>query len=85
MCGSQTLMALISIDMEHKLGEIVTLPDGRKAEVVEATRSKRYSTCYKCIWFASNPICPSVSQKWKCSKQGRTDGKNIIYKEIKED
>ena len=68
--------------MEHAIGEIVTLPDGRKAEVVESTKSKRYSTCHKCVWFTSYPICPAVTLGWKCSKLDRTDHKNIIYKEV---
>ena len=70
---------------EHPIGKVIDLPDGRKAEVVESTKSKRYSTCYKCVWFTSNPICPSVSLGWRCSKLDRTDNKNIIYKEIKEE
>lgn len=71
--------------MEHKIGDIITLPDGRKAEVVEATKSIRYGTCHKCMFHSSNPICPSVELGWDCSKLTRADRKNIIYNEIKEE
>lgn len=59
--------------MEHKIGEIITLPDGRTAEVVEG------SDCGRCA--LNEYIC----HLFVCTKKLRTDGKGIIYKEIKED
>ena len=59
--------------MEHKIGEIITFPDGRKAEVVEADRR---IGCTECVWIGT---CPT------CLPRERSDGKNIIYKEIKEE
>lgn len=62
--------------MEHKIGEIVTLPDGRKAKVVEDTTG---AGCTKC--FLDDKDC----HQFKCRASERTDHKNIIYKEIKEE
>lgn len=65
--------------MEHAIGEIVTLPDGRKAEVMEGGQ------CVSCCLFGD--LCNYM--KWdkslECSYRSRTDHKNIIYKEIKEE
>lgn len=62
--------------MEHKIGEIVTLPDGRKAEVVED------AICVACVeCFLFNRDC----WDFECRAPKRTDHKYIIYKEIKED
>lgn len=65
--------------MEHKIGEIITLPDGRKAEVVEVV-----SGCRGCIY---NPVgeCWLEPHYGECHYLTRTDHKDIIYKEIKED
>ena len=62
--------------MEHKLGEIVTLPDGRKAVVVESDGS-----CHECV-MTKRGLCWNI----KCIAAERVliDHKNIIYKEIKE-
>lgn len=57
--------------MEHRIGEVVTLPDGRKVEVVEGFG------CKKCVF--AKCICNDRF----CSPTYRTDGKNIIYKEVK--
>lgn len=64
--------------MEHKIGTHITMPDGRKAEVVESGEG-----CGGCIAnpFSYNPLC---SMK-KCHSRNRTDHKNVIYKEIEED
>lgn len=67
-------------DMEHKIGEIVTMPDGRKAEVVE-----RGYSCELCI-FNIKRLCyiRTVFEKCNCAALIRTNHKNVIYKEIKE-
>ena len=69
--------------MEHRIGTIVTLPDGRRAEVVEgktcegcAVRMKGIIACIK--WTERGII-------GTCYSARRTDHKNIIYKEIKND
>ena len=81
--------------MEHKIGEIVTLPDGRKAEVVD--NDLEGNGCDMCIFSEtikkgehSYSHCTATYQgkngfawDWECFHLNRTDGKNIIYKEIK--
>lgn len=68
--------------MEHKIETIVTLPSGRKAEVVEGF-------CQDCAVGKSGII---ACIKWRergligeCLEERRTDHKDVIYKEIKED
>lgn len=63
--------------MEHRIGEVITLPDGRKAKVVE---EGKWMHCSKCI-FVGERYCYTHD----CLPFERTDHKNIIYKEIKED
>lgn len=64
-----------SDDIEHKIGEIVTLLDGRKAEVVEVPLGD--INCQGCIFcFDECFITP------RCGWWQRTDKKNIIYKEV---
>lgn len=65
--------------MEHKIGEVITLPDSRKAEVVEAPEwPARGCRCYECIFGENLEECKT----YKCSRYDREDSKNIIYKEI---
>lgn len=65
--------------MEHAIGEIVTLPDGRKAEVVEV------NNCHLCIFNDGELDCICRAHNiGHCTNTFRTDHKNIIYKEIKE-
>lgn len=65
------------INMEHKIGTVITLPDGRKAKVVAGGGVIR---CTECVLLAS-AICSHV----RCRINERDDHKNIIYKEIKEE
>lgn len=69
--------------MEHKIGEIITLPDGRKAEVVEA------NTCEECAVGMEGIIaCIKWTERGKigtCYSAWRSDHKKVIYKEIKEE
>lgn len=69
--------------MEHKIGEIITLPDGRKAEVAESVNN----LCIGCYYHLLNTSdCISLRKNGKLGKCIlRTDHKNIIYKEIKEE
>ena len=72
-----------AIVMEHKIGEIITLPDGRKAEVVERMFGKY--NCDDCIFAGVNCInayCLGITKG--CDYMIRTDHKNIFYREIKE-
>lgn len=62
--------------MEHRIGTIVTLSDGRQAEVVEACA---WCHCNGCKFILCAPLCHAV----KCHAVFRTDHKNIIYREIK--
>lgn len=59
--------------MEHAIGEIITLPNGRKAKTIEG------KSCKKCIF--AKYMCNDKG----CSSAYRADGKDIIYKEIKEE
>lgn len=63
--------------MENKIGDIVTLPDGRKAEVVESDMA----TCDGCVY--QETYCLNLQLR-NCGRRLRTDKKNIIYKEIKD-
>lgn len=65
------------MEKEHEIGEIITLPDGRKAEVVEEIE---LSSCLGCIYI--DEACPA---EYCCWCGARTDQKNIIYKEVKEE
>lgn len=59
--------------MEHAIGEVVTLPDGRKVEVVKGN-----AICTGCLCEEENIECLGQCASWY-----RPDHKNIIYKEIK--
>lgn len=61
--------------MEHAIGEIVTLPDGRKAEVVEGQLD-----CSGCVFLLGTA---EECFEYECLRKYRTDHKNIIYKEVK--
>lgn len=65
--------------MEHKIGEIVTMQDGRKARVEEGL-------CEHCAYhkFGYDFYC-DIPRKYECMAIYRTDHKSIIYKEIKEE
>lgn len=62
--------------MRHVIGEIITLPDGSEAEVVESDGS-----CAGCV-MVKFKLCPNVD----CMVAERIfiDRKSIIYKKIKE-
>lgn len=67
-------------NMEHAIGTLITLPDGRKAEVVEVD-----FTCIGCILYSDK--CMNYKLNGiigECSPK-RSDHKHIIYKEIKEE
>ena len=64
--------------MEHKIGEIITLPDGRKA-MVKAAKSHLLQ-CSDCVFWFEN-ICMA----FKCHKNEREDDTTIYYQEIKEE
>lgn len=68
--------------MEYAIGETVTLPDGRKAKVVEG----KY--CREC---AINALGINTCIEWTdgekigvCSSAYRSDHKDIIYREVKD-
>lgn len=68
--------------MEHRIGEIVILSDGSKAEVVEATEND----CEGCFLYEKRITDPCTpNDDVVCSGHLRADGKNVIYKEIKEE
>ena len=59
--------------MEHAIGSIITLPDGRKAEVVEGKCEDE--TCV--LWDKIECVDKC------CYPDERADHKYIIYKEVK--
>ena len=61
---------------ELKVGERVTIT----LEVVEAVKSKGCDGCF----FDGNEDCAAISLGMECVPKYRSDGKNIIYKEVKE-
>lgn len=64
--------------MEHKIGEVITLPYGRKVEVVEG------DGCKDCVF--SDLLCGSFEGiVGSCGDNNRSDHKNIIFKEIKKE
>lgn len=63
--------------IEHKIGEIITLPDGTKAEV-KAAKSHLFQ-CSDCV-LLGNSICYDLD----CDETERDDHTTIHYKEIKE-
>ena len=71
--------------MERAVGTRITLPDGRKAEVVE----NNSGICIGCaLWDNIGMHCDFYATEQigeECYNKLRTDHKNIIYKEIKED
>lgn len=60
--------------MEHKIGERITMEDGRVVEVVSGCN------CDLCAFGDSDIPC----DPHRCSGTLRKDHKNIIYKEIEE-
>ena len=68
--------------MEHAIGEIVPLPNGRKVEVVEGKSCEGCAVCMEGMI-----ACIKWTERGKigtCFSIRRTDHKNIIYKEIKD-
>lgn len=66
--------------MEHAIGTRITLEDGRIAEVVEDAGE----VCDNCIFNVFDSCLPQGIGGY-CTEEYRTDHKNIIYKEIKEE
>ena len=58
-----------------KVGERVTIT----LEVVEAVKG-----CDGCFFDGRNGYCVAISLGMECVPKYRSDGKNIIYKEVKE-
>lgn len=67
--------------MEHAIGEIVTLPNGRKAKVVEVD----IIYCHHCLFFRHCVELKILGLIGNCNPLTRTDHKHIVYKEIKEE
>ena len=62
---------------EIKVGERVTVT----LEAVEAVEGKG---CDGCFFDRTNSFCVAIALGMECASKYRSDGKNIIYKEIKE-
>lgn len=70
-------------DMEHKIGEVITLPDGRKARVKAA--KSHLLQCSDCgMWEYFLDTQRDVCHMYKCHKNEREDHTTIYYEEIKE-
>lgn len=59
---------------EHTIGKVIDLPNGKRAIV------KRKENCQDCALFGTE-YCRTI----KCTSYSRSDVKDIIYKEIKEE
>lgn len=67
---------------EHPIGKVIDLPNGIVVEVME----NKEELCLGCIW--EEVECFGVLYRGirgLCSKRNRTDHKNIIYREFKEE
>ena len=60
---------------ELKVGERVTIT----FEAVEAVKG-----CDECFFDGRNGCCVTISLGMECTPKYRSDGKNIIFKEVKE-
>ena len=68
--------------MEHAIGTRITLPDGRKAEVVAGV------LCSKCIFFPTRKpqkaFCDAVNNHLvKCAAMSREDCRHVYFKEVR--
>lgn len=65
---------------EHKIGEHITLEDGREVEVMED------APCIQCVFhphsFRGEIFC-KAPKGWYCTSAKRNDHKNIIFQEVK--
>lgn len=64
----------------YKVGEIVTFPDGDKAEIVDNTTG-RYR-CRDCCVYGAAYNTLVCMEAYKCNPVFRTDDKRIIYKKL---
>ena len=72
-------------NMEHKIGERITLEDGRVVEVVKDNKPSYLLNfaCWECVFGKEGNRKYCVTIAGECSGVTRTDHKNVIYKEIK--
>lgn len=64
--------------MEHAIGKEIILSNGKKVKVVEVSIDNGCRGCYNCRYMLQD-------KRGACTAMIRTDNKDIIYKEIKED
>ena len=65
---------------EIKVGERVTVT----LETVEAVEAVEGKGCDGCFFDVTNSFCVAIALGMECASKCRSDGKNIIYKEVKE-
>ncbi len=65
---------------EIKVGERVTVT----LETVEAVEAVEGKGCDGCFFDVTNSFCVAIALGMECASKYRSDGKNIIYKEVKE-
>lgn len=68
--------------MEHKIGEKVTMPDGRKARVTQAPTHLLF--CTACMFWEEYLEKGECPVDFRCHRIGREDNTTIYYEEIKE-
>ena len=66
--------------VEIKVGERVTVT----LETVEAVEAVEGKGCDGCFFDGTNSFCVAIALGMECASKYRSDGKNIIYKEVKE-
>ena len=71
--------------IEHAIGSNITLPDGRKVDVVEDNKPSILlnCACWACAFGkeGNRKYCTDIAGE--CSGKTRTDRTDIIYKEVK--
>ena len=65
---------------EIKVGERVTVT----LETVDAVEAVEGKGCDGCFFDVTNSFCVAIALGMECVSKYRSDGKNIIYKEVKE-
>ena len=68
---------------EIKVGERVTVTL-ETVEAVEAVEAVEGKGCDGCFFDRTNSFCVAIALGMECASKYRSDGKNIIYKEVKE-
>lgn len=70
---------------EHKIGEEITVFDGKRTLKLKVTENTEKPQCFGCIFEPDAVTCSVLCLRGeigKCFRNERSDRKNIIYKEV---